>query len=160
MRLAPGLVLAWLAACGPADTTTTAAQDSTGAAATTGTTAAPTTSTAATTTTTASTTTTSATATTADPATTWTTAVQGVDGVTIVSTVSGAYMTKGYQDGNSTTARFYAPTGLTFDGAGNLFITDGAAMASSGCQNPSLTYMALTARASAFAVDELKRRNL
>jgi choline dehydrogenase-like flavoprotein len=42
----------------------------------------------------------------------------------------------------------------------NLFITDGAAMASSGCQNPSLTYMALTARAAAHAVEELKRRAL
>src|SRR5690606_21011924 len=38
----------------------------------------------------------------------------------------------------------------------NLFVTDGAAMASSGCQNPSLTYMALTARAAAFAADMLK----
>ena len=28
----------------------------------------------------------------------------------------------------------------------NLFITDGACMASSGCQNPSLTYMAMSAR--------------
>jgi len=34
----------------------------------------------------------------------------------------------------------------------NLFVTDGAAMSSSGCQNPSLTYMALTARAVDFAV--------
>jgi choline dehydrogenase-like flavoprotein len=42
----------------------------------------------------------------------------------------------------------------------NLFVTDGACMASSACQNPSLTYMALTARAAAFAVDELKRGNL
>ena len=42
----------------------------------------------------------------------------------------------------------------------NVFITDGAAMTSSSCVNPSLTYMALTARACAFAVDELKRRNL
>lgn len=42
----------------------------------------------------------------------------------------------------------------------NLFITDGAAMTSSGCQNPSLTYMALTARACRYAVDELNRRNL
>src|SRR5262245_65953762 len=42
----------------------------------------------------------------------------------------------------------------------NVFVTDGACMVSSGCQNPSLTYMALTARASAFAVDELKRGNL
>jgi choline dehydrogenase-like flavoprotein len=42
----------------------------------------------------------------------------------------------------------------------NVFVTDGACMVSSGCQNPSLTYMALTARAAAFAVDELKRGNL
>ena len=38
----------------------------------------------------------------------------------------------------------------------NLFITDGAAMASSGCQNPSLTYMALSARAADNAVKMLK----
>ncbi len=42
----------------------------------------------------------------------------------------------------------------------NLFVTDGACMTSSSCQNPSLTYMALTARACAFAVAELQRRNL
>ncbi len=42
----------------------------------------------------------------------------------------------------------------------NLFVTDGAAMASSACQNPSLTYMALTARACAHAVEEMKRGNL
>ncbi len=42
----------------------------------------------------------------------------------------------------------------------NLFVTDGAAMASSACQNPSLTYMALTARACARAVAETKRGNL
>ena len=42
----------------------------------------------------------------------------------------------------------------------NVFITDGACMTSSACQNPSLTYMALTARAANFAVEELKRRNL
>jgi choline dehydrogenase-like flavoprotein len=42
----------------------------------------------------------------------------------------------------------------------NLFITDGAAMASSGCQNPSLTYMALTARAVDYAVQAMKRREL
>ncbi len=41
--------------------------------------------------------------------------------------------------------------------AANVFITDGACMASTACQNPSLTYMALTARACAYAVDELKR---
>lgn len=38
----------------------------------------------------------------------------------------------------------------------NLFITDGAAMSSSGCQNPSLTYMALSARAADHAVKLLK----
>jgi choline dehydrogenase-like flavoprotein len=42
----------------------------------------------------------------------------------------------------------------------NVFITDGSAMASGGCQNPSLTYMALTARACDFAVNELKKNNL
>ncbi len=44
--------------------------------------------------------------------------------------------------------------------AKNVFVTDGSAMVSAGCQNPSLTYMALTARAADFAVRELKRRNL
>jgi choline dehydrogenase-like flavoprotein len=42
----------------------------------------------------------------------------------------------------------------------NVFVTDGSGMTSAACQNPSLTYMALTARAAAFAVDELKRGNL
>ncbi len=42
----------------------------------------------------------------------------------------------------------------------NVFVTDGACMTSSGCQNPSITYMALTARACDFAVKELKRQNL
>ena len=42
----------------------------------------------------------------------------------------------------------------------NLFVTDGAAMTSSACQNPSLTYMALTARAAATAVDMLKEDKL
>ena len=44
--------------------------------------------------------------------------------------------------------------------AKNVFATDGACMASSACQNPSLTYMALTARAADFAVNELKKGNL
>jgi choline dehydrogenase-like flavoprotein len=44
--------------------------------------------------------------------------------------------------------------------APNVFVTDGACMTSSACQNPSLTYMALTARAANFAVNELNRRNL
>ncbi len=42
----------------------------------------------------------------------------------------------------------------------NLFVTDGAAMASSACQNPSLTYMALTARACDYAVKQMKRGKL
>lgn len=42
----------------------------------------------------------------------------------------------------------------------NLFITDGAAMVSSSCVNPSLTYMALTARACDYAVEQMKRGEL
>lgn len=42
----------------------------------------------------------------------------------------------------------------------NVFVTDGACMASSANQNPSITYMALTARAAAYAVGALKRREL
>ena len=38
----------------------------------------------------------------------------------------------------------------------NLFVTDGACMSSSAWQNPSLTYMALTARACAYAAEQLK----
>lgn len=44
--------------------------------------------------------------------------------------------------------------------AKNVFVTDGAAMASTACQNPSLTYMALTARAANHAVEELKKGNI
>ena len=44
--------------------------------------------------------------------------------------------------------------------APNVFVTDGSCMTSAACVNPSLTYMALTARAADFAVNELKRRNL
>ncbi len=44
--------------------------------------------------------------------------------------------------------------------AKNVFVTDGACMTSAACVNPSLTYMALTARAAEFAVGELKRGNL
>jgi len=44
--------------------------------------------------------------------------------------------------------------------AANLFCTDGAAMASSGCQNPSLTYMALTARAADYAAKQMKEGKL
>jgi len=42
----------------------------------------------------------------------------------------------------------------------NVFVTDGACMTSSACQNPSITYMALTARAAAHAVEQLKRHEL
>jgi choline dehydrogenase-like flavoprotein len=42
----------------------------------------------------------------------------------------------------------------------NLFITDGGAMASSSCVNPSLTYMALTARACDYAVRQMKKGEL
>ena len=41
--------------------------------------------------------------------------------------------------------------------ANNLFITDGACMTSSSCVDPSLTYMALTARAADYAVTQMKR---
>ena len=44
--------------------------------------------------------------------------------------------------------------------AKNVFVTDGACMTSSSCVNPSLTYMALTARAANHAVSELKKLNL
>ena len=42
----------------------------------------------------------------------------------------------------------------------NVFVTDGASMTSVGNQNPSLTFMALTARAASYAVEQLKKRNL
>ncbi|HTT20825.1 MAG TPA: GMC family oxidoreductase [Candidatus Sulfotelmatobacter sp.] len=42
----------------------------------------------------------------------------------------------------------------------NLFLTDGAAMVSSSCVNPSLTYMALTARACDYAVNQMKKGEL
>jgi choline dehydrogenase-like flavoprotein len=42
----------------------------------------------------------------------------------------------------------------------NVFVTDGACMTSASCVNPSLTYMALTARAADYAVKELKKGNL
>jgi len=44
--------------------------------------------------------------------------------------------------------------------APNVFVTDGACMTSASCVNPSLTYMALTARAADHAVSELKKGNL
>jgi choline dehydrogenase-like flavoprotein len=42
----------------------------------------------------------------------------------------------------------------------NLFVTDGACMTSSSCVNPSITYMALTARAADYAVSEMKKGNI
>ena len=42
----------------------------------------------------------------------------------------------------------------------NVYVTDGSAMTSAGNVNPSLTYMALTARAANHAVEELKKMNL
>lgn len=42
----------------------------------------------------------------------------------------------------------------------NLFVTDGSFMVSSACQNPSLTYMAMTARACDYAVTQMKRGDL
>lgn len=42
----------------------------------------------------------------------------------------------------------------------NVFVTDGASMTSTSTQNPSLTYMALTARAVDYAVKEMKKGNL
>jgi choline dehydrogenase-like flavoprotein len=45
-------------------------------------------------------------------------------------------------------------------GCPNVFVTDGACMTSASNVNPSLTYMALTARAADFAVKALKRRDL
>jgi choline dehydrogenase-like flavoprotein len=41
-----------------------------------------------------------------------------------------------------------------------VFVTDGACMTSNSCVNPSITYMALTARAAHHAVEEINRRNL
>ena len=42
----------------------------------------------------------------------------------------------------------------------NVFVSDGACMTSSACQNPSITYMALTARAVDAAVNEMKKQNI
>ena len=44
--------------------------------------------------------------------------------------------------------------------APNVFVTDGSFMTSANCCNPSLTYMAFTARATNHAVEELKKMNL
>jgi choline dehydrogenase-like flavoprotein len=44
--------------------------------------------------------------------------------------------------------------------AQNVFVTDGSFMTSAACVNPSLTYMAMTARAVYHAVGELKKMNI
>ncbi|GAB3320604.1 GMC family oxidoreductase [Larkinella ripae] len=47
-----------------------------------------------------------------------------------------------------------------FHNCKNVFVTDGACMTSTSTQNPSLTFMAITARATNYAVSELKKKNL
>lgn len=47
-----------------------------------------------------------------------------------------------------------------FHNCPNVFVTDGACMTSTGSQNPSLTFMAMTARAANYACDELKKMNV
>lgn len=47
-----------------------------------------------------------------------------------------------------------------FHNCKNVFVTDGASMTSTSTQNPSITFMALTARAANHAVEELKKRNI
>lgn len=42
----------------------------------------------------------------------------------------------------------------------NVFVTDGACMTSTGNQSPSILYMALTARACKYAIEEMKKGNL
>ena len=42
----------------------------------------------------------------------------------------------------------------------NVFVTDGACMTSTGNQSPSILYMALTARATNYAVEQMKKGNL
>jgi len=42
----------------------------------------------------------------------------------------------------------------------NIFVSDGSCMTSSGNVNPSLTYMAITARAVNYAVNELRKNNI
>ena len=47
-----------------------------------------------------------------------------------------------------------------FHNCPNVFVTDGACMPTTGCQNPSLTFMALTARAANYAVEQLRKGEL
>jgi choline dehydrogenase-like flavoprotein len=47
-----------------------------------------------------------------------------------------------------------------FHNCKNVFVTDGACMTSTANQSPSILYMALTARATNYAIDEMKKGNL
>ena len=79
--------------------------------------------------------------------------IMGMDqpgpGGTAIHEMGGARM--GWDPKTSVLNRFSQAHDVT-----KLFVTDGAQMSSSACQNPSLTYMALTARACAYAVSQLK----
>ena len=90
-------------------------------------------------------------------------------------TIAGVKDVKGY-DGDGTLGRGIHEMGSTRMGldpktsvlnkwnqvwdAPNVFVTDGSFMTSSACPNPSLTYMAMTARAADHAVSELKKQNI
>jgi len=74
-------------------------------------------------------------------------------GGTAIHEMGGARM--GHDPGSSVLNKFSQAHDVA-----NLFVTDGAQMTSSACQNPSLTYMALTARACAAAVSMLREGKL
>jgi choline dehydrogenase-like flavoprotein len=79
----------------------------------------------------------------------WTLSTPGM----FVHEVGGARM------GSDPKSSVVDPFGRCWD-VPNLFVTDGACWPTSGWQNPTLTEMAITARACALATDELKRTNL
>ncbi len=54
----------------------------------------------------------------------------------------------------------YSTSGTRYMLHRNVFVTDGSFMASAACVNPSLTYMAFTARAVNHAVEEIKKQNI
>lgn len=81
--------------------------------------------------------------------------------------LTGQYSVPGFCIHEIGTARMGAdPKKSVLNGYGqahdvkNLFVTDGAAWASSACQNPTLTMMAITARACDYIIDEGKKGNL
>ena len=96
------------------------------------------------------------------------------DGIEML-TVAGVKNVKGF-DGDGTPGRGIHEMGTARMGADpktsvlnkwnqvwdapNVFVTDGAFMTSANSCNPSLTYMAFTARAADHAVEELKKQNL